>query len=178
MTSRHGNSIKLNADFIVVVNNLNFFPDSWLNYLINVLSDKYCWSRFGWNKQNILDDFEKVNKKLKEAQDTSDLQTDAENHRSKKRKITPRKVYDSTSDEDEEENERLSRPPRILKGTGTIPMFSLCSPKDNASCSIDHNKSKVCNFEEKPSELPAYLNTTPSRSALSSGGTCDCLILS
>lgn len=59
----------------------------------------------------ISDDFDKINEKLKEAQDTSDVQSEFENYTVKKRKIKPRKIYD-TSDE-EQDNETLIRPPKI-----------------------------------------------------------------
>lgn len=61
----------------------------------------------------LLDDFNKATQKLRQAEDTSDLQSDAETQQ--RRRIKTKKM--SLSSSDEEIIETLERPPKIARKT-------------------------------------------------------------
>lgn len=74
----------------------------------------------------VLDDFNKANSKLRLFETTSDIGSGPEEDIKKRKRIPPRRLSYGTSDEEEDENIRLPRPPKLninLKGRFVLLKF-------------------------------------------------------
>ncbi|XP_031359128.1 uncharacterized protein LOC116182725 [Photinus pyralis] len=78
------------------------------------------------------DDFEKINEKLNLAKETSDVQSETENFMVKRRKIKARKLYDNSTDDEEDVDVGLKRPPQIQK--------PICKKKENCVRTVNDNE--------------------------------------
>ncbi|KAJ8931547.1 hypothetical protein NQ314_015526, partial [Rhamnusium bicolor] len=106
--------------------------------------------------ENIIKEYEKAHKKIKQAEFTSDIQSDIDeyhNRQAKRNRIPPRKICDSSSDDETDIKKRgqLARPPPVK----LVKVPSVCS-------------ATLALFKDKPVPSPMI---SPNTSAASSANT-------